>query len=164
MKACDRRTASVEEVKQTMIISIGAAAFWIALAAVLIMGGVNGVRREKLRQETLLKLIEKTGQLDEQQVKALFPPPPPVPAHVWGPPEFPDGRRILKVCGTIGLSLAAGLASVAFIMLAIGATLAQDVVQLCFVWSALVACVAIGLIVAARFVRPPIDQRDRETS
>ncbi|HXS79388.1 MAG TPA: hypothetical protein VN818_03845 [Gammaproteobacteria bacterium] len=147
-----------------MVISIGAAAFWIALAAVLISGGYFQFRRERLRQETLLRLVERTGQLDEQQIKAVFPPPPPMPAHVWGPPEYPDGRRILKVFGTIVLSLAAGLASVACVMLAIGATLAQDIVQLSFVWSALLACVGIGLFVAARFVRPPIGSRDRETS
>ena len=35
-----------------MVISIGAAAFWIAVAAVLISGGYFQFRRERLRQET----------------------------------------------------------------------------------------------------------------
>ena len=146
------------------VISLGAAAFWIALAAVLIAGGINSVRREKLRQETLLKLVEKTGQLDEQQVKALFPPPPPLPPHVWGPPEYPDARRILKVFGTIALAGGVGLAIFSWILLEIGAPDLQGNAQLGFAWSGLIACLGIGLIVSARFVRPPIDQRDRETS
>ena len=146
------------------VISLGAAAFWIALAAVLIAGGINKLRREKLRQETLLKLVEKTGQLDEQQVKALFPPPPPPPPHVWGPPEYPDGRRILKVFGTILVSLGAGLAVFAVVLLEIGSSELHGNAQLAFAWSPLIACVGVGLIVASRFVRPPIDQRDRETS
>src|SRR5262245_59015800 len=147
-----------------MVISVGAAAFWIALAAVLIAGGINHVRRERLRQETLLKLIERTGQLDEQTVKAVFPPPPPMPAHVWGPPEYPDGRRILKVFGTVALSIGAGLAIFSWILLEIGEPGLQENAELGLAWSALVACFGIGLIVAARFVRPPIGSRERETS
>jgi len=149
-----------------MVISIGAAAFWIALAAVLIAGGINHVRRERLRQETLLKLIQKTGQLDEQQVRALFPPPPPMPAHVWGPPEYPDGRRILKVFGTVALSLGAGLAVFSWVLLKIGEPGLQDNAQLGFAWAGLIACFGIGLIVAARFVRPPIKTQhiERETA
>jgi hypothetical protein len=70
-----------------MAISLGAAAFWIALAAVLISGSYFHFRRERLRQETLLKLVERTGQLDEQQVKALFRRRPP--GSRVGPPEYP---------------------------------------------------------------------------
>ena len=146
------------------VISLGAAAFWIALAAVLIAGGINGVRRERLRQETLLKLIEKTGHLDEQQVKALFPLPPPLPPHVFGPPEHPDNRRSLKVAGTIVLSLAAGVALWGTIGALYGGPEAQSEVLLGFGFAAVLACVAIGMFVSVRFVRGPIDERDRETS
>src|SRR5262245_37889137 len=118
-----------------MVIGIGAAAFWIALAAVLIAGGINGVRRERLRQETLLRLVEKTGRLDEEQVKALFPPAPSHPPHAWVPPEQPDARRGLKIAGTIVLSLAAGLAVFACVLLALGMTVRQDPIQLGFGWA-----------------------------
>src|SRR6185436_7312872 len=149
-----------------MVISIGAAAFWIAVAAVLISGGYFQFRRERLRQETLLRLVERTGQLDEQQLKAMFPPPPPLPAHVWGPPEHPDGRRILKVFGTVALSLGAGLAMFSWVLREIGELGLQDNAELGFAWAALIACVGIGLIVAARFVRPPIKTQhvERETA
>jgi hypothetical protein len=149
-----------------MVISIGAAAFWIALAAVLISGGYFNFRRERLRQETLLRLVERTGQLDEQQVKALYPPPPPLPAHVWGPPEYPDGRRSLKVFGTVALSIAAGLGIFFLILFNMGTPGMQQNAVWGFGWSALIACFGIGLFVAARFVRPPIKAQhvERETA
>ena len=146
------------------VISLGAAAFWIALAAVLIANGINRVRREKLRQETLLKLVEKTGRLDEQTVKALFPPPAP---HVFSPPpRQPDGRRGTKIFGTIMLSIAVGIAIFITIITEYGPPQMQDPIGtvIAYAVAALVACLGIGLFVAARFVRPPADERDRETS
>src|SRR5262245_7795912 len=119
-----------------MVISIGAAAFWIALAAVLISGGYFQFRREKLRQETLLKLVERTGQLDEQQVKALYPPPVPLPPHVWGPPEYPDMRRALKVGGTIVLSVGVGFAIFFSIMFDMGTPAMKEDAIYGFGWSA----------------------------
>ena len=149
-----------------MVISVGAAAFWIALAAVLISGGYFNWRREKTRQETLLRLVEKTGTLDEAQVKALFPLPAPPPPHVWGPPEYPDGRRILKIFGTVAASLGAGLAVFSWVLFEIGGPGLQGNAQLGFAWAGLIACVGIGLIVSARFVRPPIKTQhvERETA
>ncbi len=149
-----------------MVISIGAAAFWIAVAAVLISGGYFQFRRERLRQETLLRLVERTGQLDEQQIKAVFPPPPPMPAHVWGPPEYPDGRRILKVFGTVALSIAIGLGIFFSILFNMGNLGQQEDAIWGFGWSALLACFGVGLFVAARFVRPPIKTQhvERETA
>jgi len=147
-----------------MVISIGAAAFWVALAAVLISGGYFQFRRERLRQETLLRIVEKTGQLDEQQVKALFPPPPLPPPHAWGPPEHADGRRGLKVGGTIVFSLGAGMAIFSAIVFKLGFPGMQDEATWLSGWSALIACVGIGMFVASRFVRPPIAERGRETS
>lgn len=150
-----------------MEISLGAAAFWIALAAVLIANGINGVRREKLRQQTLLKLVEKTGRLDEQTVKTLFPPPPPPGPHVFGPPPWqPDGRRGTKVFGTIVLSIAVGLAIFITILVEYGPPEMQDPTGtvIGYAMTALFTCFGIGLFVAARFVRPPPDERDRETS
>jgi hypothetical protein len=149
------------------VISLGAAAFWIALAAVLIANGINGVRRERLRQETLLKLVEKTGRLDEQTIKTLFPPPPPHAPHVFGPPpRQADGRRGVKIFGTIVLSIAAGLAIFITIITEYGPPQMQDPTGtvIGYAMAALLTCVGIGLFVAARFVRPPAGERDRETS
>jgi hypothetical protein len=145
-----------------MVISIGAAAFWFAVAAVMISGGYLQFRRERLRQETLLRIVEKTGQLDEQQVKALFPPPPA--PHVWGPPEHADGRRGLKVGGTIVFSLGAGMAIFSAVVFKLGFPGMLDEAAWLSGWAALIACLGIGMFVASRFVRPPIAERNRETS
>lgn len=150
------------------VISLGAAAFWIALAAVLVANGINAVRRERLRQETLLKLVEKTGRLDEQTVKTLFPPPPPHVSHAFGPPpRQADGRRGLKIFGTIVLSIAAGIATLVTILWQFGPPSIQAdplIPVVPYAIAALVACFGIGLFVAARFVRPPPDEGDPETS
>jgi len=139
-----------------MEIYFGAAAFWIALAAVLIGGSYFKTRREAIKQETLLRLIERTGQLDEQQVKALFPPPPPLPPHWFRPPNpTPDGRVPLKVLGTIALAVAVGLVFFFTIFASFGTRWQQDEAVTGFAAATLIACIGIGLFVAARFVRPP---------
>ena len=150
------------------VITLGAAAFWIALAAVLIANGINGVRRERLRQETLLRLVEKTGRLDEATIKTLFPPPPATPPHAFGPPPRQvDGRRGLKIFGTIVLSIAAGIAALVTILWQFGPPSIQAdplIPVVPYAIAALVACFGSGLFVAAGFVRPPPDERGRETS
>jgi hypothetical protein len=150
------------------VISLGAAAFWIALAAVLIANGVNRVRREKLRQETLLKLVEKTGRLDEQTIKTLFPAPsPPAPQAFCPPPRQPDARRGVKIFGTIALSIAVGVAVFVTIVWHYGppAVTADGFFPVVpYAVAALIACFGIGLFVAARFVRPPPDERDPGTA
>jgi hypothetical protein len=149
------------------VISLGAAAFWIALAAVLIANGINGVRRERLRQETLLKLVEKTGKLDEHTVRTLFPTPPPLPPHVFGPPpRQPDGRRGMKVAGTIVLSIAAGIAVFVTILTQFAPPPMQTPggTVVGYAIASIVACFGLGFFVAARFVRPPADERVAETS
>jgi hypothetical protein len=60
-----------------MEISVGAAAFWIALAAVLIAGGWFKSRSEAMKHETIRRIIERTGQVDEVTLKALCEPPVP---------------------------------------------------------------------------------------
>ncbi len=54
---------------------MGAAAFWIALAAVLITGGWWKSRSEAMKHETIRRIIERTGEVDEVKLKALFEPP-----------------------------------------------------------------------------------------
>jgi hypothetical protein len=145
-----------------MEISLGAAAFWLALAAVMIASGWFKLRREAQKQQTLLHLIEKTGQLDEQHVKTLFPPPPPLPPHWFKPPERPSGRAVLRVFGTIVLSIATGLAILFNILHRLGTPVQQEDAVVGFAVASLVACFGVGLFVASRFVRPlPSERGDR---
>ena len=138
-----------------MEISLGAAAFWIAVAAVLIAGGYFSSRKEALKHETLLRLIERTGQLDENQVKALFPSPAPLPAHWFAKPAPGNAKLALQVFGTIVLAFAVGLAA----FFAISAVLLQfglrEWIALGFSWAGLVACVALGFLAASRWTPTP---------
>ena len=47
-------------------------AFWIALAAVLIAGGWVKSRNEAEKHATLRTIIDKSGTVDEAQIRALF--------------------------------------------------------------------------------------------
>jgi hypothetical protein len=80
------------------------AAFWIALAAVLIAGSWRSKLTEQMRHDTARLLIEKDGGLAEQQLKDLLNPPVrPLPeGHPWArKPEPGTGRKVLRVIGTI---------------------------------------------------------------
>jgi hypothetical protein len=143
------------------VISLGAAAFWISLAAVLIAGGYFSSRKEALKHETLLRLVERTGQLDEQQVKALFPSPAPLPPHWFAKPDPGKGRLGLQVFGTIVLALAIGLAVFFAIYVLLAQTGMREWVTLGFSWAGLVACIALGFLAAARFT--PDKPAGRET-
>jgi hypothetical protein len=143
------------------VISLGAAAFWIAVAAVLIGGQFHQSRKEALRHATLLRLIELKGPLDEEQMKLLFPPPPPPAPHWRAPPGRGDhdGRVALKIVGTIALAIAAGLAIFFTIVLQLGTFEQQEMVVLGFGWAGLLACLGVGFFVAVNFVRPPPSER-----
>jgi hypothetical protein len=135
------------------VVSLAWAAFWIALAAVIISGRWLKVRREALKYDTIVRLAEKTGRIDEEQFKLLFPPPHPLPRHWFAPPEPGQGRMVLRVFGTIVLSVALGLGAV-FLVVSMrpidgGAGL---VIILAFFGA--------GLFVASRFL--PARRGDRE--
>lgn len=137
------------------IISLGAAAFWIALAAVLIAGGWHKVRREQIKQETLLKLVEKTGQLDEAQVKLLFPPPPAPPPNwppAWHKPHDPTAnKRGLQGLGAVVVSLGAGIAVLATVITLFGDAAQKKGALVGFGMAGLIAMVGIGFFVASKF-------------
>lgn len=142
------------------IISLGAAAFWIALAAVLIAGGWHKVRREQLKHETLLKLIEKTGQLDEAQVKLLFPPPPTPPPQHWPPawhksPDPTATQRGLKGLGAVVISIATGLAVLGAVIGIFGDVAQKEEAVVVFGMAGLIAMVGIGFFFASRFATSP---------
>jgi hypothetical protein len=150
-------------------IYLGAAAFWIALAAVLIASSWFKLRREALKQETLLRMIEKTGQLDEAQVKLLFPPPPPSAWSHLQPPSKPpgdgyhDGRIAMKVVGTILLSIAAGLLILFSLAAIFSSGPVPDEAFLAFGVVGLLAALGTGFFIGARFIYPPRRPGDGET-
>lgn len=137
------------------MMSFAWAAFWIALAIVIVSGRWLKARREALKYDTIVRLAEKTGRIDEEQFKLLFPPPHPLPRHWFAPPEPGNGRMVLRIFGTIALSVALGLATT-FLVVALYDGNLDPGVGLVII----LAFFAIGLFVASRFA--PSRRGDRE--
>jgi hypothetical protein len=133
---------------------MGVVAFWIALAAVLIAGGWAKTRTEAQKHETLRKLIEKGGAVDEAQIRALFYPPVPAGTPWWIRPRAKgDGYRALRVVGTIGICLALGLL-VFFTPLWLRGIEEDAIVGVAI--GAIILALGAGLFIASRFLEKPV--------
>lgn len=87
------------------------AAFWIFLAAVIVGGGWISARKEAEKHQTLRRLLDQGGALDEQQTRELLrsferPPAWQPGMPVWSPPNY---RRQCVVTGTILISVGVAL-------------------------------------------------------
>jgi hypothetical protein len=127
-----------------------AAAFWIALAAVIIAGAYFRSLREATKHETLRRIVEKTGQVDERQFKALFEPPP----SVWltrRPRAVGRGYRALRILGTVLMFIAAGLALFFTIFAQTGAQ-HWNAVLVGYAASSLILLIGAGVFFCSRFM------------
>ena len=144
---------------------MGAAAFWIALAAVLIAGSYFRLRKETLQHETIRQIVDKTGQVDEDKLKELFQPPVrfvPRPEHMIAPPG--TGFRIMRVFGTLAVAVGAGVAIAFAILYHMG--MEVDVSMMGFAWASIVGATGVGLFAASLFLPRPLPngtgRKDRE--
>jgi hypothetical protein len=132
------------------ITNVGSAAFWIMIAAIVIAGDWLRARREALKHETLRQIIEKTGHIDEAQLKALFPPTPG-----WlREPALGAGYRTLRVLGTIVISVALGL-TVFFSILWLSSPARHDRAIIGFACTSVIALTGVGVFFASRFLPAP---------
>lgn len=140
---------------------MGAAAFWIALGAVLIAGGWFRSRSEEMKHETIRRIVEKSGEVDEAQLKALFQPPVPHwPNHPWVREPLPGaGYRKLRIIGTLGIFAAFGLGAFAGVMSRFDFGSPHESFILLAIAS-LIAVVGIGFFVASRFLPKPLPDGD----
>jgi hypothetical protein len=116
-----------------------------------------------MKHETLRLIIEKTGQVDEAQLRELLNPTiPPLPAnHPWMRPA-PPGDRMLRVFGTIVMFGAVGFALFSLIIAVADPPVDFDgIVGLGI--AVLIGMVGAGLFFSSRFVTPPpeVEPRDR---
>jgi hypothetical protein len=134
---------------------MGVVAFWIALAAVLIAGGWAKARGEAEKHETLRKLIEKGGAVDEAQIRALLYPPPSATGTPWWirPRTKGDSYRGLRVIGTIAMCLALGLIAF-FTPLWLRGTEEDAIVGVGF--GVVIFALGAGFFVASRFMEKPV--------
>jgi hypothetical protein len=135
---------------------MGAAAFWIFLAVLVIMGNWRKKNLEYLRHETLRFFVEKNQKLDDAQLSELLNPPPP--EYLVHKPGY--AYKGLRAAGIIFISLAIGLAIVAAWCAMLLGVHHQSVLGLGAA-APLFAMTGIGLFVSARFVTPPPQDENR---
>jgi hypothetical protein len=140
-------------------INFGAAAFWFFIAAVVGISAWEKTRREAQKHETMRRIIEKTGSIDEARLKELFAPAPP--SQWLQPPKPGSGYRGLRVAGAIMMFVAAGLA-LFFLILAQTGAIPQTGATIGLASTSIVALSGFGLFFSSRFVQPPPNESRNE--
>lgn len=117
---------------------LGALAFWGFIAAIVVAGIWDGAKKRDTQHETLRRMIESGKPVDQALVDRLL-----------GGGVVPKRPEVgLRVGGIVILAVAAGLA----IMSIFVGSIAPDALMPMLGAAALLACVGIGLFVAARYV------------
>ena len=126
---------------------LAAVAFWGFLAAVVVGGMWYALRERQAQYEALSRLIESGQTVDEQLIDRML-----------------GGRsrvdRDLRIAGLIVICAAPGVAILAW---AVGQVAPEGFMPLLGV-AALVGCVGIGLLLAARFAARAYRESERQMS
>lgn len=140
---------------------LGALGFWIFIASMIVAGIWSSSRREAEKHETLRRIVEKTGVIDEAKLKELFSPAKDGKSSAGG------GYRALRITGTIVMFIGAVPAifgTVALIVRTMGPLSESGLPPPAFVLGALLisACIVVlgaGVFFSSRFAEPPPDSR-----
>lgn len=116
---------------------LGAVGFWLFIAAVVVAGIWYDARRKESQQETLRRLVESGRDLDQDVID-----------RVTGTSDAKDLERDLKIGAYIVGAVAPGL----FLFSLFLGRVDENARAALMGVSALVACVSVGLYLAARFV------------
>ena len=124
---------------------LGAFGFWIFIAALLVGGMWKDSRQQAEKHETLRRIVEKTGEIDEVKLKELF-----------GPDEESNPAvtyRGLRIAGTI--LMFAGAATAVFFLI-------PGLIGRPIEWwyggvavAAGIALLGLGVFLSSRFAEPP---------
>jgi hypothetical protein len=133
----------------------GAGAFWLFLGAAAIAGSWEKNRRNAEKHETLRRIIEKTGSVDEARLKEVFSSSGPD----WLNARPGDGFRGLRVGGIVVMGLGAAVAF-AFMALGLSGVVAGKAMTIGLSIAGAVAIFGLGLFYSSRFAEPPPDQRN----
>jgi hypothetical protein len=141
---------------------LGAAAFWIATAAVIIMIGWFKTKGDAEKHQTFRTIVEKTGTVDEAQLRMLFDPPNALQrVNALGGPPRGGNYRALRVLGTIVMFVAGGLMLFAGVLLGVMPAGASEAARsgpapaIAMAMAVFVFVVGAGLFFSARFVEKP---------
>lgn len=118
---------------------LGALGFWTFIAAIVVAGIWESIRKRDAQHETLRRIIESGQTLDETTIDKLL--------------SLSEGNKQLdqdlKIGGLICLFLAPGLAALGWFM---SLQLAEELLTLMLGVATLMIFIAIGLLVAAKVV------------
>lgn len=138
-------------------IDLGGLGFWIFIAAIVVASMWSDSRKKAEKHETLRRIVEKTGTVDEAKLKELF---------AESAEQKPgSGYRALRITGTIVMFIGAGLfvffSLVAGLVVLLGEALpeAENIAPL-FAAGIGIAFVGYGLFFSSRFAEPPADVRN----
>lgn len=129
---------------ETGFIGLASLGFWMFIAACVVGGIWDGVRKREAQHETLRRIVESGKPIDEELMDRVLG---------TGKNERPD--QDLKVAGLIVVSVAPGLLALGYFVGALPELLGVAL---------LVACVGIGLLVAARVVERNWEKKHSDSS
>ena len=139
----------------------GALGFWIFLAAIIVAGVWEKSRREAEKHETLRRIVEKTGEIDEAKLKELFNPAEDPKSNAG------EGYRAARVVGTIIMFIGAGIATFFWIVAGFGKVLGHTRMFddgtwliVAFAVPAAIAMLGLGIFFSSRFCEPPPGTRN----
>lgn len=145
---------------------MGVAAFWIAVAAIIVAGRWRDKAKAQMRHETVRFLIEKGEPLDGEQIRELLNPTrPPLPAnHPWfrPPPPPPSGYKMFRIFGAILMIGSPGVAA-----LIAGTSYVQETgpeLQPAFGVAAFTFLLGFALFFVSRFLAPGEETEHRGDS
>lgn len=127
-------------------------AFWIFLGAVVLVPMWLDARKKADKHETLRRILEKTGTIDEAKWRELFKEEPS------REPKPGSGYRALRIAGTIIMFIAAGVA-----MFFVMPTLFGSPIEWWFGGlgiSAGIAMLGLGVFISSGFAEPPPGSRN----
>jgi hypothetical protein len=126
--------------------------FWIFLAAIIVASIWASARQKAEKHETLRRIVEKTGTIDEAKLKELFKEEP---SDEWKPGA---GYRVLRIWGTIIMFIGAGIAMFFLIPTLFGSPIEWWFGGLAI--SAGIAMLGLGIFFSSRFAEPPPGSRN----
>jgi hypothetical protein len=140
---------------------LGALGFWIFIAAVVVGGMWSEARKKAEKHETLRRIVEKTGTIDEAKWKELFREAPSEE------PKPGSGYRLTRVLGTIIMFIGAAIATFFWIVAGFGKVLGHtrmfdggEWLIACFAVPAGIAMLGLGIFFSSRFCEPPPGTRN----
>ena len=137
----------------------GAATFWLFIAAAAVAGSWEKARRNAEKHETMRRIIEKTGTIDETKLKELFNGR----GVDWDGGAPGDGYRALRVVGTIIMGFGAAVA-LAFLVMGQFDVVSRVALVKGVSVSLAVALVGLGFFFSSRFAQLPPDRGNGPTA